>query len=153
MDNEFIYQLAYEFRSALEIVSDKRNYGRLKIFASFPDGCCGYTSDLLAEYLIENGIQRERIQVLNGESDKGNYSHCWLMIDDMHYIDITADQFSYKPHFEKYSPIPECCIVPKDTYFFERFTNRRLRHSHNVGINSMLAKSKNVPPAEKKYLR
>lgn len=90
MGYDLIIQLASEFRRALETVAAKGEYGRLSLFAHFPDGCCTYTSDLLAEYLIENGIQRERIQVLNSKASKGYDTHCWLMIDDMYYLDITG---------------------------------------------------------------
>ena len=136
MDYDYIIQLASDFRRALKLVATKGEYGRLSLFASFPKGSCTYTSDLLAEYLIENGIQRERIQVLNSRASKGYDTHCWLMIDDMYYLDITGDQFSNKPNYKKYSPIPDCCFVPRDTYFFERFTNENLNCSHNVGINT-----------------
>lgn len=136
MDYDYIIQLASEFRRALKIVACKGEYGRLSLFAGFPKGCCTYTSDLLAEYLMENGIERDRIQVLNSQASKGYDTHCWLMIDDMYYLDITGDQFSNKPYYKKYSPIPDCCFVPKDTDFFERFINKSLNYSCNVGINT-----------------
>lgn len=136
MDYEYIIQLASEFRRALKIVASKREYGRLSIFSVFPNGCCTYASDLLAEFLMKNGIERARIKVLNSESSRGHYTHCWLMLDDMYYLDITGDQFSNKAYFKKYSPIPDCCFVRRDTYFFERFANKNLTCSHNVGINT-----------------
>lgn len=136
MGYDLIIQLASEFRRALETVAAKGEYGRLSLFAHFPDGCCTYTSDLLAEYLIENGIQKERIQVLNSKASKGYDTHCWLTIDDMYYLDITGDQFSNKSYYKKYGPISNCCFVPKDTCFFERFANKSLKASCNVGINT-----------------
>lgn len=136
MGYDLIIQLASEFRRALETVAAKGEYGRLSLFTHFPDGCCTYTSDLLAEYLIENGIQRERIQVLNSKASKGYDTHCWFMIDDMYYLDITGDQFSNKSYYKKYGPISNCCFVPKDTCFFERFANKSLKASCNVGINT-----------------
>ena len=136
MDIQYIYKLASEFRHALESVVDKHQYGRLTMLQSFPNGCCTYASDLLAEYLIENGIHRERIQSLNSESDKGYFSHCWLLIDDMYCLDITGDQFNAKALFKKYRPIPNCCIAPKGTFYFECFTNSKLQHTYNVGIDT-----------------
>lgn len=136
MDYDFIIQLASEFRHALKIVASKGEYGRLSIFAAFPKGCCTYSSDLLAEYLMENGIERDRIQILNSQASKGYDTHCWLMIDEMYYLDITGDQFSNKPNYKKYSPIPDCCFVPKETDFFECFINKSLNSSYNVGINT-----------------
>lgn len=134
MDYDFIIHLASEFRHALDIVVAKGDYGRLSLFAHFPNGCCTYTSDLLAEYLMENGIERDRIQVLNSSASKGYDTHCWLMIDNMYYLDITGDQFSNKPYYKRYSPISDCCLVPKDTCYFERFANKNLKYSCNVGI-------------------
>ena len=136
MDYDLILKLASEFRRALDIVVSKGEYGRLSLFVGFPNGCCTYTSDLLAEYLIENGIQKERIQVLNSTASKGYDTHCWLMIDSMYYLDITGDQFSNKPNYKKYSLIRDCCFVQKDTYYFECFANKSLNSSCNVGINT-----------------
>lgn len=134
MDYEYIVQLASEFRHALEVVASKGEYGRLSLFAGFPRGCCTFASDLLAEYLIENGIERERIQILNSQASKGYDTHCWLMIDNMYYLDITGDQFSNRSYYKKFGPIPDCCFVPKGTHFFECFINKSLNYSPNVGI-------------------
>lgn len=136
MDADLIYELAFEFRCALDIVVRQRKYGRLTIFANFPNGCCRYTSDLLAEYLIEMGIKRERIQMISGEANYGSYSHVWLMIDDLYFVDITADQFSNKQYFNKYSPISACCVMPKGTYFYEQFANQKIQSTYNVGIRT-----------------
>lgn len=136
MDIQYIFKLASKFRRALDSVVDKRQYGRLTMLRSFPKGCCTYASDLLAEHLIENGVRRERIQSLSSESDKGYYSHCWLLIDDMYCLDITGDQFNAKALFKKYRPIPDCVIVPKGTSYFERFTNQTLQYTYNVGIDT-----------------
>ena len=59
---ERINHLACEFREALDIVSKEKLYGRLYLMGNFPDGCCGYASDLLATYLIDNGIPKESMQ-------------------------------------------------------------------------------------------
>ena len=142
MDNVLVLQLASEFRHALEITMSKGEYGRLTLFSHFPKGCCAYTSDLLAEYLMENGMQRERIQLLSGSANEGYDTHCWLMIDNMFYLDITGDQFSNKPYYKEYSPINNCCLVPKNTDFYERFANKKLKHSFDFGINSY---SGNIP--------
>lgn len=136
LDIKLIKQYMCEFRSALDIVVEKRQYGRLSIFAHFPDECCGYTSDLLAEYLLYKGIARERIQFVSGESDEENYTHCWLMLDDQFFLDITADQFNKRTYFSKYTPIPQCCIVPRGTYLYECFDNAKIQYEYNVGLNS-----------------
>ena len=118
MSVDLLNQLACEFRSALEIVVNEKQYGRLKIFGSFPNECCRYTSDLLAEYLVNNDIARKRIQMVESETLEEEYTHCWLMIDSTLFVDITADQFNKSPYFRKYAPIPACCVVPLDTYLY-----------------------------------
>lgn len=136
MDLEYIEQLACEFRNALDVIRVKKLYGRLTIFEHFPKECCGYTSDLLATYLIDKGISRERIRVGKSKSYEEEHTHCWIMIDDILFVDITADQFNGKPYFKKYEPIPACCIVTRDTYLYECFDKHKTQYSRNIGINS-----------------
>lgn len=133
---EEIKQLACEFRQALEVVSRKNLYGRLSLFRDFPNECCTFTSDLLATYLVENGVQENRIQILNSETKKHQYTHCWLMVDNSMFVDITADQFKNKPYFQKYEPISSCCIVPAGTYLYELFDKNKTNYSSFFGINS-----------------
>ena len=129
--------LAYEFRKALELVVDERLYGRLTIFRSFPNGCCRYTSDLLAEYLMSKGIPKECIQMIECETIEEGYTHCWLIVKNTFYVDISADQFNRKAYFEKYEPIPSCCVVPCETnYLYECFDCRKMQYLDNVGIDS-----------------
>lgn len=136
MSNKSIEEYATEFRNALDIVVSKGSFGRLRIFRGFPNGCCGYSSDLLAEYLIKNGIERDRIQRISSESLKQQYTHVWLMIDEALFVDITADQFNGKPYWRRYEPIPSCCIVPRNTYLYESFDKRKTDYTHSVGIDS-----------------
>ena len=140
---KLLNQLVYEFRKALEIIVDKKMYGRLYLFESFPKGCCGYTSDLLATYLIDSGISRERIQLLNSETKEEKYTHSWLMIDNRFFVDITADQFNGKTYFKKYEPIPSCCIVPCNTYLYECFDKEKMEYTSCIGIDSY---SGDIPP-------
>ena len=136
MSMNFLKRLAYEFYEGLDFVSRKKQYGRLTVFGGFPNGCCRYASDLLAEYMIDNGIARERIQMVEGETKEKGYTHCWLMIDDTFYVDITAGQFNGKSYFKEYQPIESSCVVPKDTYLYECFDNKKMQYIRNVGINS-----------------
>ncbi len=131
-----IEELAGEFRNAMDVVKAERLYGRLSLFSSFPNGCCGYTSDLLAEYLIDNGIERERIQHVACTSCIGDYSHCWLVIDDALIVDITADQYNGRLHFQRFMPISNCCLKPTGTYLYSLFNVKKEDYTHNVGIES-----------------
>ena len=133
---DYLNELVCEFRNALDIVATQKLYGRLTLFRNFPNGCCRYASDLLAEYLINKGVPRECIQMAESETRKGNYTHCWLIIDDMFCVDITADQFNGKLYFKKYEPIPNCCIVPRGTYLYEFFDNSKTQYLRNVGIDT-----------------
>lgn len=133
----FLKEIAYEFRKALEIVVEKGLYGRLTVFRSFPRGCCRYASDLLAEYLMNNGIENKRIQMVEGELNECGYTHCWLVVDNAVYVDITADQFEDKPYFQEYEPIPSCYVVScEGRSIHELFDNDKEKYLYKVGIDS-----------------
>ena len=137
MDIEFLKEIVFEFREALEKVVYKRLYGRLIIFGSFPSGCCRYTSDLLAEYIMQHGIPMEDIQMIEGESHKKGYTHCWLLIDNFLTVDITADQFSGINYFKKYEPISRCYVAPCDMpSVHECFNNFKMQKIYEVGIET-----------------
>ena len=137
MDVNYITNLAYEFREALNSVVNDRKYGRLRIFRHFPHGCCRYASDLLAEYLVEYGISQERIKMVEAETNKGAYTHCWLMVDDDLYIDITADQFIGKSFFRKYEPIPCYYVAQCDKAdLYKCFDISKMQFLQNIGIDS-----------------
>lgn len=136
MNIDEIKELAIEFRIALDAVVSKRQYGRLSIFRLFPKECCRYTSDLLAEYLLNQGVAKERICMVESETLKYKYTHCWLVIDSKFYLDVTADQFNDEFYFNKYKPISSCCVKHCDTYLYELFDHKKTTYIHNVGINS-----------------
>lgn len=46
-----MWDLAKDFRKAIERALEADELYRT-VIASFPSGCCGYTSDLLSEYLL-----------------------------------------------------------------------------------------------------
>ncbi|MFR8113520.1 hypothetical protein [Faecalibacterium sp.] len=48
--------LATSFRGAIEIAKDAGEFDNDFAFPRFPKGCCGDTSDLLAEYLVQHDI-------------------------------------------------------------------------------------------------
>ena len=137
MTVEYLEEIAYKFRETLDYVVDKRLYGRLNIFANFPKACCRYSSDLLAEYMVAKGIPREHIQMVESVTKKEEYSHCWLMVDDCYYVDITADQFNGKKYFSKYEPIPICYVTSNTMeYLYDSFDWRRTEYIRNIGIDS-----------------
>lgn len=136
MNIKDIETLALEFREALDVVVSKKQYGRLSMFSAFPKECCRYTSDLLAEYLINNGVKRERLCMAESETIKYQYTHCWLIIDRKYCLDITADQFNDKRYFNEYKPIPFCCVKLNGTYLYELFDDKKTTYIYNIGIDT-----------------
>lgn len=131
-----LYQLAKSFRNAMEIVIEREQYGKLTLFRNFPKGCCQYTADLLAEYLLHNGIPKEQIVAVSSETLQDRYTHYWLLVYDTYFVDITADQFMGKTLFIKYASIPACLVVPRNTYLYEMFDEQNTRYSHEIGIDT-----------------
>ncbi len=131
-----IEELANEFRKALDIIKIQGPHAGIYNYRFFPRGFCGPASDLLAEYLMANGIKKERIQQVACSRCAGGYSHRWLVIDGVLNVDITADQFNGKAHFKEFEPIPKCCLVSTNTYIYTLFDVRREDYTHNVGIDS-----------------
>lgn len=75
--------------------------------------------------------------MVDSESNEEQYTHCWLLIDDNIYVDITADQFNGKNYFKKYEPISSCIVAVRDTKLvYDCFKNSKMRYIPNVGINS-----------------
>lgn len=89
MHNNELYSLVETFRCA--IIKAVRD-GKLSItpFTYFPDGCCDMASEMLAQYLYDQGIETVMV---NGANDIDGSRHVWLRTLDGINIDITAYQF------------------------------------------------------------
>lgn len=87
-----IYRLTLAFREAIDDALDAGEFTDDIGFQDFPNGCCGFTSELLAKYLYESGIDTWYI---HGEYKFGENArpHTWLESRDGLVIDITRDQF------------------------------------------------------------
>ncbi len=89
-----LQKLVYNFRDAIETAIENGESGIF--FEKFPTGQCGHTSDMLAQYLIDNGF--ESIVYVNGtyygDEWDDRWSHTWLVVNEQ-IIDITGDQFKY----------------------------------------------------------
>lgn len=87
--------LIFNFRKAIEAAKENNEAG--EFFRKFPVGQCGNTSDILAQYLIDNGIGP--ITYVNGTYYGDDYddrwAHTWLVVNGF-VIDITGDQFKDK---------------------------------------------------------
>lgn len=89
MHSNEVYSLAETFRRAIiKAVRDRKL--EITPFTCFPDGCCDMTSEMLAQYLHDNGIETVMV---NGANDIDGSRHVWLRTLDGINIDITAYQF------------------------------------------------------------
>ena len=98
--------MAVLFRKAIEKLRDEGVFNDDFSFHHFPCGCCGDASDLLGQFLLDQGIETwyvcgtyiENFVDVCGESNL--QSHAWLTTDnpdtreDFFIIDITGDQFN-----------------------------------------------------------
>lgn len=86
--------LVLNFRRAIEAAQDNGEPG--EFFRKFPVGQCSNTSDLLAQYLIDNGVGP--ITYMNGtyygDDLEDRWAHTWLVVNGL-VVDITGDQFKY----------------------------------------------------------
>ena len=86
--------LVVGFRNAIELAKENNEPGYF--FREFPTGQCGHASDMLAQFLIDNGIAS--IRYINGtyysEDGSVRQAHTWLVVNGV-IIDITSDQFRY----------------------------------------------------------
>lgn len=115
---ELVRSLASDFRQAIDRArEDDRLY--CTVIASFPSGCCGYTSDLLQRYLTEKGIATRYVSGTYRDcSTNDSQSHAWLELTDGTIVDITGDQFRFEPH-----PLQNDCSVycDKPNGFYDLF--------------------------------
>lgn len=98
-----INRLVNRFRDAIDMALDAGDFDKDFSFYKFPRGCCGDTSDLLAQFLLENGIRTYYVcgTYIDG-SFENRQSHAWLLTDNHTIIDITGDQFKDDPNFLNY---------------------------------------------------
>lgn len=86
--------LVFNFRKAIEAAKANNEPG--EFFRKFPVGQCGNTSDILAQYLIDNGFAPITYEngTYYGDDWDDRWSHTWLIVEGL-VIDITGDQFKY----------------------------------------------------------
>lgn len=124
---ENIKNLAFQFRNAIELAKEKGETDSFHFFQRFPDGCCGDASDLLAQYLWDNGIKT--FQVRGDFYEPEQQSHAWLSTEDNIVIDITGDQFKYKRIYN-YFDIP--VYIGFESDFHKMFENRECYYNTEI---------------------
>ncbi|MBE6954866.1 MAG: hypothetical protein E7449_03025 [Ruminococcaceae bacterium] len=119
--------LVFAFRKAIELAKDNNEPGCF--FKKFPTGQCGHASDMLAQFLIDNGIGP--VRYINGTyyGEDGNVmqAHTWLVVEDL-VVDITADQFRY--HAEPLTNDIPVYIGPMNEYYQLFDTTHGSDHEH-----------------------
>jgi hypothetical protein len=97
--------LAKKYRIAIDKALEAREFDRDITFCRFPHGCCGDASDLLAQYLLFNGIKTYYVVGNHyfDDPEEGTQSHAWLLTEDDTIIDITGDQFVNNSTFLNYN--------------------------------------------------
>lgn len=97
-------QLVFKFRTAIENAMEKGEFVSDFSFSHFPCGCCGDSAYMLAQYLLENGI--ESVYVCGNryfdELEEMAQSHAWLLVNEL-IVDITGDQFKDDSSYYNYS--------------------------------------------------
>lgn len=127
-------ELVHNFRKAIERAQDNGETG--EFFWKFPVGQCGNTSDMLAQYLIENKVGP--IEYVNGTyyaddpNDPDNHqSHAWLLVKGL-VIDITCDQF--KTHNTPLKCNRPVYIGPMSDYY-RQFDTRGFENYWHHGLD------------------
>lgn len=87
VSKERVFQLSNSFRLAIERSKEKGIFMHDLSFDDFPIGSCGDASYLLAEFLLQHGI--ETIWVSYRRND---WTHAWLVIKDDRVLASTPRQ-------------------------------------------------------------
>ena len=109
--------MSLQFRKAIETAIENNEEG--EFFRKFPTGQCGNTSDILAQYFIDNGI-KPIIYVSGtyyGDNWDDQWSHAWLEVYGQ-IVDLTGDQFRcHKKPLQNNIPV----YVGKMNSFYKSF--------------------------------
>lgn len=127
--------LVNQFRNAMDVARDAGEFEKDFSFYKFPRGCCGDASDLLAHFLLENGI---RTYYVCGTYRDGLFensqSHAWLLTDNQTIIDITGDQFRDNPNFLNYD---KSIYVGAEDDFHRLFKVEDRDIRENIGLDAL----------------
>lgn len=130
---EYMKILATRFRHAIEAACANGEFSDDFSFGHFPRACCGDASDLLAQYLLDNGIATYYVcgEHYDDDSESNGQSHAWLKTADDTIIDITGDQFKYDPTYLNYN---ESVYVGMIDEFHELFSveDRDVHENHGL---------------------
>ena len=123
-----IFKLASFFRAGIEKASKEHDD---PFFVSFPRGQCMRTSDMLSQFLIDNGISPIYMVCGAYYTRRNCYTHAWLYVHD-NIVDITADQFRNRRD-AIFSNVP--VYVTPTSKFHSQFEVDERYPSDHFGIN------------------
>ncbi|MGL5331147.1 MAG: hypothetical protein ACRDD7_17925 [Peptostreptococcaceae bacterium] len=123
-----IKRLVRQFRDAIDVARDIGDFDNDFSFNKFPRGCCGDTSDLLAQFLLENQIRTYYVYgMYRGQS------HAWLLTDNKTIIDITGDQFKDNSDFLNYDK-SVYVGTEDDLHRLFKVENRNIRENSGLDV-------------------
>lgn len=128
-------KLVQNFRDAIDEAKANGEFNDDISFYKFPCGCCGDASDLLAEFLLKNGIETYYVcgTYRDGSFDEIQ-SHAWIKTEDGMIIDITGDQFIYDSSFMNYS---KSVYIGEIDAFHRLFEVEKRDVRKNYGLKSL----------------
>lgn len=130
-----IKRLVNQFRDAIDIARDAGEFDKDISFYKFPCGCCGDASDLLAQFLLKNGIRTYYVCGTYRDGSFENFqSHAWLLTGNQTIIDITGDQFRDNPEFLNYD---KSVYVGVEDDFHKLFEFEDRDVHENNGLNAL----------------
>ncbi|MEG1482939.1 MAG: hypothetical protein RSA57_03970 [Cetobacterium sp.] len=130
-----IKRLVKQFRDAIDVARNAGDFDNDFSFNKFPRGCCGDTSELLAQFLLKNDIKTYYICGIYIDSPfKNNQSHAWLLTDNHTIIDITGDQFKDNPVFLHYD---KSVYVGVEDDFHRLFEVEDRDIHENIGLDKL----------------
>ncbi len=135
MEREDLFDLAADFRKAIQTVKRNREFYNMRDrMNNFPSGCCDDSADLLGYHLLNkyripskqgNGVYRD-------DDPYNTTNHAWIVFSDGTIIDITADQF---PHFSK---CPNGIYIGKPNDFYDNLDDLRICEHYDITQDSRL---------------
>lgn len=127
-----LIQLVTQFRQAIDNAKNAAEFTHDFSFSKFPRGCCGDASDLLAQFLLDQGIKTYYVcGTYYGNSTEDIQTHAWLLTNKNTIIDITGDQFKFSSTFLNYN---KAIYVGKMDDFHKLFEFENRDVHENTGI-------------------
>lgn len=132
---EELEKLASLFRTAIDLAVNASEFDNDSSFNRFPHGCCGDASDLLSQFLLENGIRTYYVCGTYRSDCPDNFqTHAWLLTKNQVIIDITGDQFKKRTGLLNYD---KSVYVGKEDAFHNLFEIEDGDIHENTGLYSL----------------